>query len=168
MLALPFSGFSLPAKSINAVHGKLLCNSNFLQQHLARETDQRKINRAICLGRCHHRFLHEMTSDRETCAKIPYWWRVTFKISVVLVIGWKFPSSNQKHDPDLGSDASTVWNFCACFSHVISRGGGVALCRLFSQTTSFRLYTIALEQLARKKSLSYCTIYTFLSSCGLP
>ena len=33
MLALPFSGFSLPAKSINAVHGKLLCNSNFLQQH---------------------------------------------------------------------------------------------------------------------------------------
>ena len=23
--------------------------------------------------------------------------------------------------PDLGSDASSVWNFCACFSDVISR-----------------------------------------------
>ena len=26
------------------------------------------------------------------------------------------------HYPDLGSDASSVWNFCACFSDVISRG----------------------------------------------
>ena len=34
----------------------------------------------------------------------------------------KFASTNQKHYPDLGSDASSVWNFCACFSDVISRG----------------------------------------------
>ena len=121
------------------------------------------------VSRCHHGFPHEMTSDRQTSAKIPYWWRVTFKITVVLLIGWKFPSTNQKHYPDLGSDASTVWNFCACFSDVISaRGDGVASCRLFSQTTSFRLYTIALEQSARKKSLSHCKICTFLWSCGLP
>ena len=73
------------------------------------------------VSRCHHRFPHEMTSDRETSAKIPYSWRVTFKITVVLLIGWKFPSTNHKHYPDLGSDASTVWNFCACFSDVISR-----------------------------------------------
>ena len=29
---------------------------------------------------------------------------------------------NQKHYPDMGSDASSVWNFCARFSAVISRG----------------------------------------------
>ena len=32
----------------------------------------------------------------------------------------KFTSTNQKHYPDLGSDASSVWNFCARFSDVIS------------------------------------------------
>ena len=34
----------------------------------------------------------------------------------------KFASTNQKHYPDLGSHAALVWNFCACFSDVISRG----------------------------------------------
>ena len=29
--------------------------------------------------------------------------------------------TNQKHDPDPGSDASSVWNFCARFSDVIWR-----------------------------------------------
>ena len=41
---------------------------------------------------------------------------------VVVLIGWKFASTNQKHYPDLGSDASSVWNFCTCFLDVISRG----------------------------------------------
>ena len=52
-----------------------------------------------------------------------------------VLIGWKFASTNQKHYPDLGSDLSLVWNFCARFSDVI-RGetcGGVAKCRMFSQ-----------------------------------
>ena len=31
----------------------------------------------------------------------------------------KFASTNQKHYPDPGSDASSVWNFCARFSDVI-------------------------------------------------
>ena len=31
-------------------------------------------------------------------------------------------STNEKHYPDLGSDASSVWNFCSCSSDVISRG----------------------------------------------
>ena len=37
----------------------------------------------------------------------------------------------------LGSDASSVWNFCARFSNVISREttGSVTKCRLFSQAT---------------------------------
>ena len=33
-----------------------------------------------------------------------------------------FASTNQKHYPDLASHASSVWNFCAGFSDVISRG----------------------------------------------
>ena len=33
----------------------------------------------------------------------------------------KFASSNQKHYPDLSSDASSVWNFCARSSDVILR-----------------------------------------------
>ena len=54
----------------------------------------------------------------------------------------KISSSNQKHYPDRGSDASSISgadygpkNFCPCFSGVISReaSGGVAKCRLFSQ-----------------------------------
>ena len=31
-------------------------------------------------------------------------------------------TTNQNHYPDLGSDASSAWNFCACFSDIISRG----------------------------------------------
>ena len=31
-------------------------------------------------------------------------------------------TTNQNHYSDLGSDASSVWNFCARFSDVISRG----------------------------------------------
>ena len=36
----------------------------------------------------------------------------------------KFASTNQKHKqyPDLGSDTSSVWNFCTRFSDVILRG----------------------------------------------
>ena len=34
----------------------------------------------------------------------------------------KFDSTNQKHYPDLSSDASSVWNFCARFSDVICGG----------------------------------------------
>ena len=61
----------------------------------------------------------------ETSAEIPYWWRVTTQIWVVLLIGWnKFPTraTNQKLYSDLASDASSVWIFCARFSDVIWRG----------------------------------------------
>ena len=34
----------------------------------------------------------------------------------------KFDSTNQKHYPDLGSDTSSVWNFCARFVDVIWQG----------------------------------------------
>ena len=84
----------------------------------------------------------------ETRAETPYWWHNTAHIWIVLLIGWKFASSNQKplikfqlqkynriwhyltrkslqvnniimrlfYHPDLGSDASSVWNFCSHFS----------------------------------------------------
>ena len=41
--------------------------------------------------------------------------------SLVVPLG-KFDSANQKHYPDLGSDASSVWNLCARFSDVIRQG----------------------------------------------
>ena len=39
----------------------------------------------------------------------------------MLLIGGKFPSTNQRHYLDLESDTSSVWNFCTGFSDVISR-----------------------------------------------
>jgi len=38
------------------------------------------------------------------------------------LFGWKFASTNQQHNSPLGSDASSVWKFCARFSDVISWG----------------------------------------------
>ena len=51
----------------------------------------------------------------------------------------KIPSTNQKHYPYLGSDASSVWNFCARSSDVNFQGNqrsGVAKWQLFSEDTS--------------------------------
>ena len=58
----------------------------------------------------------------ETSAEIPYWWRITTLIWIVLLIGCTFALTNQEHYPQLGSEASSVWNFCGLFSGVISRG----------------------------------------------
>ena len=57
----------------------------------------------------------------ETSAEIAHWCRVTSQIWVALLIGWwsKFPA-NQKHYQDRGSDPSSLWNFLACSSDVIS------------------------------------------------
>ena len=41
-------------------------------------------------------------------------------------------TSNQKHQPDLGSDASSVSNFCARFSDVIWRGKQWWCCELWA------------------------------------
>ena len=46
-------------------------------------------------------------------AEIPYWWLATIQVWEVLLIGWKFASSNQKHYPDLSSDMSSLWHFCS-------------------------------------------------------
>ena len=47
---------------------------------------------------------------------------VTIQILEVLLIGESKFLTNQKCYPDLGSDASSLWNFCARFSDVTSRG----------------------------------------------
>ena len=58
----------------------------------------------------------------ETCAEIPYWWRVTTRIWVVPLTGHgKSALTIQKHYPDLGSGTYSVRTFCAHFSVVISR-----------------------------------------------
>ena len=85
----------------------------------------------------------------ETYAEIPCWWPFSTEIWVVLLIGrarGKFDSTIQKHYPDLGSDASSVWIFCARFSDVICRGtsGSVAKCRLFSQAIFVAYFSVPL------------------------
>jgi len=40
----------------------------------------------------------------------------------VLLIGWNFLSTNQKHYQDLRSDTSSVWYFCARYAVVVFRG----------------------------------------------
>ena len=68
----------------------------------------------------------------ETSSENPYWWRVTPQIWVGLLIcraRGKFDSTNQKHYPDLGSEASSVPNFCTRFGKTSC---SVAKCRLFS------------------------------------
>ena len=64
--------------------------------------------------------------------------RVTTQIWVALLIGrsrGNFASTNQKHYPDLGSDASSVWSFALTSQTAFSgeNCGGVAKRRLFSQ-----------------------------------
>ena len=62
----------------------------------------------------------------ETSADIPYWWYVTTQIWVVLLIGWTQIShavrSIRSTTQIKGSDASSVWNFCARSSDVTCRG----------------------------------------------
>ena len=55
-------------------------------------------------------------------AKIPYWWRVTSLILILLwlVVPWgQLATTNQKRYLDLGSFASSVWNFFVCSTDVI-------------------------------------------------
>ena len=55
----------------------------------------------------------------------------------LVVLRGKYAATNQKHYPDLGSDTSSVWNFFACSSDVISRGNQWWRSGLFSQANVF-------------------------------
>ena len=77
----------------------------------------------------------------ETSAEISYWWCVNTQIWAVLLIGWKFASTNQKHHthPNMGSETSSVRHLCARSQTWFHRetSNGVAECRLFSQTKCY-------------------------------
>ena len=93
--------------------------------HVAlKERKNREVENVACANSGHFA-TPPLVSQRkdfwETSAEIPYWWRVTSHIWVVLLIGWKSASFNQKHYPDLRSERSSVWNFCVRSSDVISR-----------------------------------------------
>ena len=69
-------------------------------------------------------------------------------------------STNHMHSPDPGSDTSSLWNFCARSSDVISRKnhpGGVAKSPLFSQATE----GIALSSIATD-----CRFQCFVACCS--
>ena len=58
-----------------------------------------------------------------TIVEIPHWWRVTTQTWEVLLIGHEAREIFFKEQyPDVCSDTSSVWNFCARFSDVISPG----------------------------------------------
>ena len=76
------------------------------------------------IWRCYHWFPLQMTFEKQAQkfhtddASLPrsgwcFW---------LVVPGGKFDSANERHYPDLVSDTSSVWNFCARFSNVIWRG----------------------------------------------
>ena len=70
----------------------------------------------------------------ETSAEIPYWWRVTTRIWVVLLIGLKQSFSQSESLP--WSGLRHQYGISSLVSQMSFRGetsGGVAKCRLFSQ-----------------------------------
>ena len=93
--------------------------------HVAlKERKNREVQNVACANSGHFAtppLVSQRNDFWETSAEIPYWWRVTSHIWVVLLIGWKSASFSQKHYPDLRSETSSVWNFFVRSSDVISR-----------------------------------------------
>ena len=88
------------------------------------------------ISRRHQRFAREMTSEKReqkfhvNDASLPRsgycFWLVVPRV--------KFALTNQKHYPDLGSDTSSVWNFCA-LSQTSFRGWRREMSSVFSGST---------------------------------
>ena len=55
---------------------------------------------------------------QEMSAENPYWWPIITQCQERNLVEVSFPcgKTNQEHCPDLGSNASSVWNFCTHFS----------------------------------------------------
>ena len=98
-------------------------------------------------------FSHQMTSEKRVQKFYTDDGSLPWSGLCFWLVESNFPHSttNQKHYPDLGSDVSSVWNFCAC-SQTSFGGetrGRIAKCQLFSQanitSTYFRvLYPIVI------------------------
>ena len=70
-------------------------------------------------------YLINLTGQKQYMTELKWIWPV-----VVSTLS----STNQKQFPDLGSDASSVWNFCACFAEFRREtSGNIAKCQQFSQ-----------------------------------
>ena len=100
--------------------------ATFLYKRIYRVISERCFSTILAWENSRHFAASPLVSPQndvwETTAEIPYWWRITTQIWVVLLIGWSKFWTNQTHYPDLGGDASSVWNFCSRFSDVISWG----------------------------------------------
>ena len=75
------------------------------------------------ISRRHHWFPGEMTSEKRAQK---YHTDGAYYPDLGSASDWSCRVGNllqpiRSSDPDLGSDASSVWNFCACFVDVISR-----------------------------------------------
>ena len=70
----------------------------------------------------------------------PFYCGTTLRVrTYIFVPCGKFASTNQKHYPDLGTDASSVWNFCTPVSTSFCEetSGGIRKCLLRCGTVSF-------------------------------
>ena len=87
--------------------------------------------RTMNISRCHW--------FPRTRTEIPYWWRVTAQVWLVLLIGWSKFSDNQTQNPDMGKTwvvSHHQYGISALIFQASFHGdtsGGVARCRLFSQ-----------------------------------
>ena len=104
----------------------------------------------------HQRFPREMSSKRRAQkfhtddASLP---RSGYCFGLVGPCG-KFASTNQKHYPDLGKDASSVWNFCTRFSDVISRGNRLWRLDVSSVFSGYLLLFINIKTIIKKRDVS--------------
>ena len=83
---------------------------------------------------------------------IPHWWPVTTQIWVVLLIGWKFVSTNQKRDQ---------YGITALVSRTSIREGtrgGVAKCffRLWKNSTRLIMETLSVKTELKSISSDHC------------
>ena len=101
-----------------------------LDEHIIKETKmgwtfvgpaKRQPEKTANIWRSYQWFPRQMTSEKQVQkfhtddVSLP---RSGYCFWLVVPHG-KFDWNNQKHYPDLSSDASSVWNFCACFLKVI-------------------------------------------------
>ena len=100
-----------------------------------------------------------------TTAEIPYWWRVTTQIWVVLLIGRvvrEIGFNNQTHFPDLGSECHLyrISAFVAQTSFRCETSGDFAKWRLFSHANCFNWLNFVTKS---KLKVNYSSILFFNS-----
>ena len=92
--------------------------------HIPSSPCARQLEKTADISRRHHWFAREMTSEKWAQKLHTDGASLPGSGSCFWLAEANFPcgTTNQKHYPELDSDASSVWNFCARFSDVIWRG----------------------------------------------